>query len=197
MKKVFNKSTLIALMLVTLSASATPDSSLNNFDDSTPVVFGYIKEGTQIFIRDNQNYLLYKFKVDQTGYFSKIFDFTTLPDGDYFFEINEEHVIQFKPFMVVGGEVTFKEGENYTFFKPVISSKNEKVTMSWLTLKKEPLEVKIYDTKEHLLYKERITKNSDIKRVFDMSQIKVKDFVFTISAGGKIFKEQVSVNKNK
>ena len=197
MKKVFNKSTLVALMLVTLSASATPDSSLNYVDDVIPVAFGHVKEGTQIFIRDNQNYLLYKFEVEQTGEFSKMFDFSTLPDGEYFFELNEDHVIQFKPFKVVDGKVVFKESEKYTFFKPVISSKNEKVTLSWLTLKKDALEVKIYDKKEHLLYKERITKDNDIKRVFDLSQIKEKDFVFTISAGGKVFKKEISINKNK
>jgi len=196
MKKVFNKSTLIALMLVTLSASATPESS-SNYYAATPVVFGFVKEGTQILIRDHKNYLLYKFKVEQAGQFSKMFDFTTLPDGEYFFELNEEHVIQFKPFSVKGGEVTFKDIENYTFFKPVISLNKEKITLSWLTLKKEPLEVKIYDIKERLLYKERITKDSDVKRVFDMSQIKEKDFVITVSAGDKFFSKPISINKNK
>lgn len=194
MKKIINKSSLIALVLITLSASATSNSS-SNYLDTTPVVFTYVKEGTQILIRDIQNYLLYTFNVEQTGQFHKMFDFTSLPDGEYFFELNENQVIQIKPFSIINGKVTFNNDKNHTIFKPVIAPKESKVILSWLSLKNEPFEVKIYDNENLLLYTENIAKERDIKRVFDMSQINQKNFWFTIKAGDKVFTKQIKLNQ--
>ena len=194
MKNILKKATMLALVLGTLSVNAKV-TEINNSEDATVVQFGFVRKGAQIFIKDAQDYLLYKYKVDQTGQFFKSFDFTTLPNGEYFFEVHEERTIQIMPFEVAEGHVNFEEKDNYTVFKPVLRSIDSKVTFNWLTVKNDPLEVRIYDTKDRLLYKEKVTNKNEVKRVFNMSNAKNTDFVFTVKAGNRRFVERIELKK--
>lgn len=189
MKKILRKATFFALLLGTLSANATGTGLVS--EDATVVEFGFVREGSQIFIKDSQDYLLYKFKVKETGQSIKSFDFTTLPNGNYRFEVHEDRTIQIRPFEVTKGKVTFEELNDYTFFKPIITPKEDNITLTCFTLKNDPLEVTIYDEKDRLLYKEKITKNTNVKRVFNMSQVKDENVVFRVKVGDRNFSKRI------
>jgi len=188
MKNILRKATIFALLFGTLSANATVTDKRS---DATVVEFGFVREGAQIFIKDTEDYLLFKFNVEATGQFIKSFDFTTLPDGAYRFEVHEDRTIQIKPFRVTQGVVEFNEATSHTIFKPILTPINDKVTLSCTTLNNDPFEVRIYDNKDRLLYSEKITKNSEVNRIFNMSQIKEDDVVFRIKVGDRRFSERI------
>ncbi len=192
MKNILRKTTLIALVLGTLSANAKVTDKVS--EDSTVVKFGFVREGSQIYIKDTYDYLLYKFEVKKAGQFIKAFDFSSLPSGNYKFEIHEDCTIQIKPFIINKGVVAFEKTSEYTFFKPVITPEEDKVTLTYLTLKNDPIEVKIFDNRDRLLYKEEVT-NNNIKRVYNMSQLTDESVVFTIKSGDRRFVERIELKK--
>ena len=189
MKNILRKATLFALLLGTLSTNATVTK---NDTDATIVRFGFVKEGAQIFIKDAEDYLLHEINVEQTGHYIKSFDLTTLPNGVYRFEIHDEQTIQIKPFHINKGVAVFDETSDYTFFKPVITPFDNKVTLTCTTLNNDPFEVKIYDDQDRLLYKEKITEAESLKRIYNLSQVLDQDIVFKVKVGNRRFSERIA-----
>ena len=187
MKKVIKnikKVTLLVALSATMlsNASETPTFILNNEAKGTSLTIENVKEGNQLSIVDNHGVTLFKEKIQKSGVYTKGFDLTTLPNGNYFFELDKDLEINTIPFNVKNSIVVFNKEKEVTVFKPYTWVKNNRVYFTKLSLNQAPLEIKIYykgeqgHSNSELIFSETIENTKIIERAYKLS----KDGSYTI-----------------
>lgn len=144
---------------------------------STALTIANVKEGNLLSIKDGYGITLYKEIIDQTGIYTKGFDLTDLPNGNYFFELEKDMEIKSIPFTVKSNEVTFNKEKETTIFKPFVREKGDLVYITKLAANKEPLKLSVYglnDGSSRLLYTETIEGVQSIEKAFKLEDGRYK-----------------------
>jgi len=196
MKKLTKKS-LIVLGLCTSLLGFANDKK-ETFKEKEPKVtsmsFESVKQGSKLLIKDRNGLVLYKESIAKTGKYSKGFDLTSLPNGDYYFELDSELKIVVIPFTVTLNEVTFNKEEENTVFKPVLRVKDEMVYLSRPSFDETPIKVKIFFSENNdLIVSEKFGKESEVKRIYDFSKSKKGNYVFVFESNGRTYSKSVKM----
>lgn len=144
---------------------------------STALTIANVKEGNLLSIKDGYGITLYKEIIDQTGIYTKGFDLTDLPNGNYFFELEKDMEIKSIPFTVKSNEVTFNKEKETTIFKPFVREKGDLVYITKLAANKEPLKLSVYglnDGSSRLLYTETIEGVQSIEKALKLEDGRYK-----------------------
>ncbi len=138
----------------------------------TALTITNVKEGNQLSIKDNYGITLYKETIEQAGIYSKGFDLTDLPDGEYLFELEKDMEINTIPFSVKSSIVELKRNEEVTTFKPFLRQEAGLLYVTKFSPKSKPLKVSIYSTgtSNELLYTETIKDVQNIERVYKLER---------------------------
>lgn len=169
---------MVAMMAMVMGYANEGLSYTKENAKRTSLMINDVKEGNLLSIKDVNGITLYIEQIVESGIYTKGFDLTQLPDGDYLFELEKDVVIKSFPFTVTTNEVTFNKTNESTFFKPVTQTKGDLVYVNKLALNKEPLDVLVYfkgeDSKEDvLIHAEKIVNTEDKKtigRVFKLAE---------------------------
>src|SRR5210317_1577194 len=109
MKNLARKSLVVIMLAMSLSTQANEASEM--FKEKERIVtnlhLNNVKQGSVLTIIDRNGLVLYNESIKKSGDYSKGFDLTTLPDGDYFFELDSDLKIVVIPFKVKSEEVIF------------------------------------------------------------------------------------------
>ena len=128
------------------------------------VTFENVKKGSLLLIKDHYGMILFKELIENSGEYSKGFDLTALPDGNYYFELDKEVEIKIIPFVVLSNVVTFDKTKESTINKPFVTFKEGRLLVSKLALENQPLEIKIYDERLYLIYSEKLMEWKNIRK---------------------------------
>ena len=160
----------------------------------TIVSFKKVKLGSKLSIKDVNGIVLYKESIIKSGDYSKGFDLTSLPNGDYIFELDTELKITIIPFNVVSNQVAFKKEEKSTVYKPFIRVKDARVYISRLSFEQDSIEFKIYfEDNYDLVLSEKFEKESQLKRIYDFSTAEKGNYVFVFKSKGRTFTKTVKI----
>ncbi|MBT8260309.1 MAG: hypothetical protein KJN82_03275 [Bacteroidia bacterium] len=98
MKRIIKNSLLIVVFLTTMFGNANEAFILTKLRDNktTMLTLLEVKEGSSLLIKDKSGVVLYREKIKSSGIYTKGFDFTSLPEGNYFFELDKDFEIPFK-----------------------------------------------------------------------------------------------------
>ncbi|NNK83514.1 MAG: hypothetical protein HKO92_10365 [Flavobacteriaceae bacterium] len=98
MKRIIKNSLLIVVFLTTIFGNANEAFILTKLRDNktTMLTLLEVKEGSSLLIKDKSGVVLYREKIKSSGIYTKGFDFTSLPEGNYFFELDKDFEIPFK-----------------------------------------------------------------------------------------------------
>jgi len=101
MKNVINsikKGFLMATIFATTLSFANEVSltTIKNDADKTSLTLTDVKQGNLLSIKDENGITLYKESIEKTGIYTKGFDLTALPNGEYSFEIDKDVEISIK-----------------------------------------------------------------------------------------------------
>lgn len=175
MKKVINRSIIMAAMCTALLSNANEGSSFIPKKEKeivkTMITIDDVKEGQSLIIKDLNGIILYKELIKESGSYSKAFDLTELPDGNYFFELEKEMEIKVIPFTVSSKKVMFLKEKETSIFKPYAMMKKNYIYINKLALNGEPLEVNIYyygNGVPELIYSETIENVKSIGRSYKL-----------------------------
>jgi hypothetical protein len=165
---------MVALMTASLSYANTSSALIVKKDlKRTALVLENVKKGELISIKDDNGLVLYKESIKSSGTYSRGFDLTALPNGDYFFELDGDVQITTIPFIVESSEVTFDKTKETIIFKPVTRLKEDKILVSKLALDLEPLKIDLYykgnDGTYELINSETIKNTQTINRIYKLS----------------------------
>lgn len=179
MKKRINnlkKGILMVAMSATVMGFASDfnNTTINKGAKKTAITFVNVKRGNVLKIKDSYGITLYKELIDHSGMYTKGFDLSELPNGDYIFEMNKDVEINTIPFTVFSNDVIFDKEKERKIFKPVTRVQGDLVFVSKLVLDNEFLNIKIYfETVNNgfdLVHSEVVEENKTINRVFKLSQ---------------------------
>ncbi|WP_100613788.1 hypothetical protein [Confluentibacter citreus] len=196
MKKVIKNTKKGILMVAMLAASlsfakeGTPFFSIKNESERTSLTLSLVKKGNLLSIKDDNGMILYKELIQTTGIYTKGFDLTALPNGDYIFELDSDIEIKTIPFTVESNNVVFKKDMEKSIFKPVARVQGNLVFVSQLTLNDEPLKIDIYfegSNNSELMLTETIKDTKCIERVYRLTGLKTGDYKLVFTTSGREF----------
>ena len=197
MKNLFKRSLLVIALFTLLGSNAM--SNDNNLNDNLIIVNGKLVDLTlkytdgelKINIKDSFGIVLYN-DIYTGVEFTKKFDLTSLPNGNYYFEIEGQTKIKMIPFTVILNNIDFQKEEETIFFKPIIRFKENVVYISKLALKKGKMKIKIYDDNSNLIYTEDLKEKLYLDRKLNLSMLESGSYNIVSKSEGKIFKEKVT-----
>ena len=191
-KKVF---IMVALLATVMGYANEPSFFyIRNDVSRTILTLTYVKEGNLLTIKDDNGITLYKEPIEATGVYTKEFDLTSLPDGNYVFELDKDLEIRTVPFKVATSVVTFDKSKETVSFKPYVWMKKDKVFVSKLALNLEPMDVAIYyegrdSNGFELISSEAITGEQTIRRVYKLDGTREGNYKVVCTSEDRTFTE--------
>src|SRR5690606_23514561 len=162
----------------------------------TALTLENVKQGNTLYIKDNYGVKLYEEIIHKNGLFSKGFDLTALPNGDYHFELDTDVQIKVIPFTVESNSVEVKSKLTKVIFKPTVKVKRNLVFVSKLALNGEPLDIEVYYEKANgseLVLTETIKDTQNIERVYRLTDdLKTGDYKIVFHTNGREFTEIIN-----
>ena len=193
------KGILMVTMFATLLSFANDGSLFNITNDAkrTYLTLESVKQGNLLSVKDINGIILYKEYIQKTGTYTKGFDLTALPDGEYVFELDKDLEINTIPFKVDSNVVVFNKENEKTIYKPVVRIKNGLVYVTKLNLNETPLKISIYFQNEsgsELMYKETITETTSktISKIFKLEGLKKGSYKMIFNSEGRQFVEYIN-----
>ncbi len=171
MKKTIKESFVVLFMLGTLISYANENETSLPKDDVKKVnlVFTNVKKGHYLSIKDIEGAIIYKEYIKKTGEYSKVFDLTSLENGEYAIELNKDFEIIIKPFKVQTNSIKFLKEKEATIFKPVVRTKKNRIFVSQFSFESEPLTIDIY-FEDELISSETLKGKQELNRIYSLSE---------------------------
>ncbi len=194
MKKTIKNTLVVMAMLgaITSYANLTPSIPFNENIKATILTLENVKEGQRLVIKSKNGTILYKESISKTGAYQEEFDLTSLPNGNYFFELEKDLEIQIIPFSVSANSVEFSKDKEVKIFKPYVRAKGNKLFVSKLSLDLQPLTLEIYyDTPNssnyERIYSEKIENTKVIERIFSLDKQMPGTYKIITKSDGRVY----------
>jgi len=197
MKTVIRKSLVLVVLFLATTVSYGNEISGNTNDGkgvTTNLTFNDVTKGSVLLIKDNYGLTLYKELIEKSGKYTKGFDLTSLPNGDYYFELNKDVEITVLPFKVRESVVTFDKTREVKSFKPVVWLNNDKVFISKIVFEDEFLEIEILsDSNERILLEKVKRKENVLGKIYDFSTSAKGTYTIIVKSNGRRFVNRVQI----
>lgn len=194
MKTTFKNSLVVIAMLgvITSYANLIPSNPKNEGVRTTILTFDNVRQGQRLIIKSSNGTILYKEAIAKTGDYRKEFDLTSLPNGNYFFELEKDLEIQIIPFEVAYNKVEFAKEKEVIIFKPHVRNESNKLFLTRLSFDLMPLNIEIYyDGNEFDGYKkifmEKVEGTKIIERIYSLDTNKKGNYKIVMKTQGSEF----------
>ena len=193
-KMKIKKIILVALMFGTLITNANEKDNTNYKEakKTVKVEFNNVKKGQTLTIKNSNGLTVYNNEIQNSGDYSKTFDFSALENGIYSAELNKDFEIVIKQFYVENGLVTFLNNKDEKIFKPIIRTEGELLLISKINFNNEPLKVTLYYNDEAVL-SETISGDKLLKRVYKLSEKEVGAYKVVISSDQRTYTKEFKI----
>ncbi len=188
----------IVVMAVGMMSYANNSFSFKTEKIKTVLTLTDVKKGHELLIKDTNLLVLYRESITKDGTYSKGFDLTALPDGDYYFELEKDVKIVIMPFTVEANQVVFAKEKEITIYKPTVRVVAHKLFVSRLSFDIQPMEVEIYyeaPFEEHtdLIFSEKIENTKIVERIYELSKQKKGVYTIVFKTQGRLFREHIKL----
>ena len=200
MKKTIRHSLSVMAMLgvITSYANFTPTFPLNKNLKTTILNLDNVKQGQRLLIKSKNGTILYNESINETGIYRKEFDLSSLPNGNYFFELEKDVEIQIIPFTVSSSTVEFSKENTVTIFKPIVRTVGSKLLVSKLSLDLQPLTLEIYfddsiSSNYERIYFEKIENTKVIEKIYALDKNKPGTYKIVTKSEGRVYTQMFTI----
>lgn len=200
MKKTIKSTLVVIAMLgaITSYANLMPSMTFKENVKTTMLRLDNVREGQRLWIKSQSGTILYKESIDKSGAYRKEFDLTSLPNGNYFFELEKDVEIQIIPFSVASNNVTFSKEKEVKIFKPVVRTKESKLLVSKLSLDLQPLSVDIYYEAPdgagfERIHSEKIENTKVIEKIYVLDNNKPGNYKIVTKSDGRVYTQMFTI----
>ena len=194
MKKIVRSIAVVALMFVVATGLANEPklSVTSNAEKSLNFVMDEISEQTSISIFDKQGVIIYSEDLAAAHIYSKKFNVNNLPQGGYFFKVEDDLKETIFAFFVEDSKIVIAEKNVNT--KPVFRRKEGKVYLNLLNLDKKDVKIKVLDNNDRVLFEEIISNTSLVEKVFNFENAFDGNYTISVQDKTNSYYEVVVVN---
>lgn len=198
MKRVIKQSVLaLVLLMAAPSYSNVVDSIVvKNNQDNNIVSIERLKAGTLLKIKDESGIILHKEKIKHSGFFTKSFDLSKLPDATYYFELDDLKEIRIIPVVIKDQQVISLKDEETTIAKPVISSEGNRVYVQQNSDNFQDVLITIYYNGSEIAYKEEMNNAKNIKKTYDFKGSLSGEYTIVVNTEGRTFSNKINIPNN-
>ncbi|WP_274474875.1 hypothetical protein [Mangrovimonas aestuarii] len=202
MKKFITKKlTFFAFLssLIGFAHSGLETNAATNKKKETDITFSNVEKGTTLTLKGPKDTMLYSEVIDSSGQYTKSFDFTLVPEGDYYFELDKDLEITIIPLKVSTDEVEIHDADETKFYKPIVTVKDgNKVLISQLSLNQKPLKIEVYyegSYGKELIFQETLKNQQVLDRIYQLKQEDNNSghFKVVLSSEGRVFTKDISL----
>ena len=188
---------MATIFATTLSfANEVSLTTIKNDADKTSLTLTDVKQGNLLSIKDENGITLYKEFIKKTGNYTKGFDLTALPNGEYSFEIDKDVEISMIPFTVAPEGVSFNKADEKVVYKPVTRVVGNLLYVTKLSLDETPLTIDIYDGSNtsfsEPIHSETIENSKIIERVYKLTNLEHGNFEVVYHTDGRTFSKSIN-----
>ena len=184
---------MIALMFTTVVGMARePKLSLITNGESKSLVVELDTQHDKTFLKiiDEDQNIIFSEKVSETSY-TKKFDLNELESGSYYFEVDDALRTLVYPISVENKEVKILKRIENT--KPVFRLKGDRLFLNLLNLEGKDVQIKVFDSNNHTLYKEVIENETVIAKAFNFESAYEDQYTVVVKEGKNIYYEDIVV----
>jgi len=197
MKTTWIKKIGLALMgmLVLGFASATEPVIKIAGEKKVMVKMNYVSENTMLIIKEVVGSEVYSELIERsTKNYSKTFNLSDFPDGEYAIEIEGSLKVVSFLLNVVNNKIALNDIVKTETFKPVLREKGDKVYVSKYNPENSYMDVTVFNTKNEVVYNETLRGKRNLERVYDFSKVS-GEYKIALSNGNRTYTQIVSVDK--
>ena len=192
MKQIIKNSLVLVVLFATMISYAN-EIVTNENDDATNVTLNNVTEGSVLSIKDVDGLILYKETIQVSGDYSKKFDLTSLPDGNYIFELDKNFEIKSIPFNVKRNIVDLNIENKSVVFKPAMVFENGMLRIQKTILNSEKeLSIKIYFENGDLVHSENFNNEKLINKTYDFSKSLKGKYKVLLSTEDRTFSKEIN-----
>jgi hypothetical protein len=169
MKTIIKKYLIVAFIFGTYISYAIENSKISNTVPvkSVKVEFKSVKKGHTLTLKDESATTIYKEEIQNSGDYSKLFNFKNIENGSYTIELEKDFEIIIKKMKVDNGAVSYIK-ETDKIFKPSIRLKSDLLLISKVSFVKKPLNITLY-YKDVMIHSEKVDGENLVNRVYKLS----------------------------
>jgi hypothetical protein len=192
------KKMMLAVMVITLvsaNAVAFEDSLKVKEEKSFDLTISEVSKPTQISLTDKRNNTLFSKTIESGDDFAKTFNLELLQSGEYIIEIEDE--VRIKRLVLKVSETSVEtgiEGQS-EYFKPVINSKDNVVSVTQFSPAEKPLYVAIYNNMNELVHEETLEGGITLGKRFDFNKSQSGEYRIFLESDGNAYDHLVYVEK--
>ena len=196
MNKVIKLGLLSAALLGTIVANASDKLNVKVASKASKMLSISLTEvanSETLHIKDLQGQILFSETLAKTDIYTKIFNFSTLPEGLYFVESRSEEKIQVTPVLVNIDSVTLIDSGVKTFTAPKITLEEGVVNVFVHNENKVPVSILVYDEQGALLSEAENNTNTLVLGHYNINNLHSKKIIVSISEGDYNFVEEIKL----
>lgn len=182
---------LVSLVSASFSYAIEPCSNTLKRDlKRTSLTVEKVKGEAFLTIKDDNGLTIYKEKTQKSRIYPEGFDISSLPDGGYFYELENDAEIKTIPFNVNSNQVVFKYENETIINKPDVFLNKKFIYVNKLALNEEPLEVRIYymgNNRGTLVYSETIIDTKTIKKAYEIMKHDNGTYIVVLNSDNRTY----------
>lgn len=145
------------------------------------------KQPVVLRIKDKKGSVLHKKAIKQSEDYTKKYDFSDLPGGEYIVELSTRDGVISKSFVLTDGHT------NPKYFKPVVQVAPGMIKVAFVNRISSPVSLKLYDQAGRMIYEERVLSQAIFSKGFNVSRIKAGLYSLTILGDHYVYSKSIRV----
>lgn len=192
MKKIVRSIAMVAIMFASATNMAN-EPKLRAETTSKSLVLELDAQSTKTSVKflDSEGEVIYFDTNPDSETYIKKFDLSTLPEGTYFIEI--ENDLKELVYTINIDTENIGIGEKHESLKPVFRKQGDKVLLNLLNLNKENVEIKILDAENRVVFNEQVSNEIIIQKAFNFSGAKNESYSIVVKDANGTYYENVLV----
>ena len=200
LKNLVLKSLIFALPLListALSGSATNTLKIETEPSEKSIYLSFKdNQSSNVFIqiKDKIGAVLYKEKVVNQKEFSKKFNLTNLPEGEYFIEVADDLKAIIQPIVILTSNIKITPSKRSEFYKPVFKYKNNKLDINLLANNCQSVAIDVIESHNQIIFSQKFkNEGKPFGERFDLGKLEKGVYNVRIIAGNQSYYKTVEV----
>ena len=196
MKKVIKLGLLSAALLATVVVNASEKLNVKVASKSSKMLsisLTEVEKGEVIYIKDFAGEILFSEKLAKTASYTKVFSFSTLPEGLYFIESKTEEKIQSTPVLVNADSVNLVDASAKTYTAPQVSFNGDVMKVLVRNYNNAPVSIAIYDELGTLISKSTNNTNTLVFGHYNIAKLGSENITVSVTEGDYNFVKEVKL----